>query len=79
LQRHCATEKRITRVTQSLALRSESSVSASPNPNGLTTPAAVTATRTGDFAFRTLPVSAIFEHEKLTLISIAFLKEAFYK
>src|SRR5204863_9351196 len=46
LHRHCATENRVTGVTQSRALYKESTVSASPTPKGLTTPAATTATRT---------------------------------
>jgi hypothetical protein len=74
LQRHCATEKRITGVTQSLALRNDSSVSARPNPSGLTTPAAVTATRAAEFALCCMPASAIFEHQKLTLDFYCFLK-----
>jgi hypothetical protein len=74
LHRHCATEKRITGVTQSLALHKDSSVSARPNPSGLTTPAAVTATRAGEFALRCLSASAIFEHQKLTLDFYCFLK-----
>src|SRR5215475_5778516 len=79
LHRHCVTEKRITGVTQSRALRNDSSVSAKPNPSGLTTPAAVTTTRHGSFVLLGLSASAIIWHQKLTLISIAFLKEAFYK
>src|SRR5437762_9491195 len=50
LQRQSATENRVTLVMQSFALRNELSVSASPNPNGLTTPAATTATRSGFFS-----------------------------
>jgi hypothetical protein len=73
------TEKRITGVTQSRALRKDSSVSAQPNPSGLTTPAAVTATRAGLFVLFRPSASAIIGRQKLTLISIAFLKEAFYK
>src|SRR5215831_5213835 len=79
LHRHCVTEKRITGVTQSRALRKESSVSGRPKPRGLITPAAVTATRAGLFVLSWLSSLAIFRHQKLTLISIAFLKEAFYK
>src|SRR6266542_2060174 len=45
LHRHCPTENRVTGLTQSRALRSDSNVSVSPNPKGLTTPAATTATR----------------------------------
>jgi hypothetical protein len=74
LHRHCATEKRITGVTQSRALRNDSSVSARPNPSGLTKPAAVTATRAAEFAFFWLSASAIFEHQKLTLDFYCFLK-----
>jgi hypothetical protein len=74
LQRHCATEKRITGVTQSRALRNDSSVSAKPNPSGLTKPAAVTATRAAEFAFFWLSASAIFEDQKLTLDFYCFLK-----
>ena len=44
-------------VTQSRALRNDSRVSARPNPSGLTTPAAVTATRAGEFARCCLPFS----------------------
>src|SRR6266436_1710322 len=74
LHRHCVTEKRITGVTQSRALRNDSRVSAKPNPSGLTTPAAVTATRAGEFALCCLPASAIFKHQKLTLDFYCFLK-----
>src|SRR5215471_20602555 len=74
LHRHCVTEKRITGVTQSRALRNDSSVSAKPNPSGLTKPAAVTATRAAEFAFFWLSASAIFEHQKLTLDFYCFLK-----
>ena len=45
LHRHSATENRVTRVMQSRPASSESRVSLNPNPSGLTTPAAVTATR----------------------------------
>ena len=49
LHRHCSTENRVTPLTQSRESRSESSVSASPKPSGLTTPAATTATRVVPF------------------------------
>jgi hypothetical protein len=61
-------------VTQSRALRNDSRVSAKPNPSGLTTPAAVIATRAWEFALCCLPGSAIFEHQKLTLDFYCFLK-----
>src|SRR5262249_4964542 len=50
LQRQSATENRVTVVTQSRACRSESSVSASPKPSGLTTPAPTTPTRAEAFS-----------------------------
>jgi hypothetical protein len=64
-------------VTQSRAARSEASVSLKPNPSGLTTPAATTATRAVNFSPFALEDPAIFNKEKLIAISIAFLKEAF--
>src|SRR3954452_11156174 len=76
LHRHWVTEKRSTGVTQSRALRNDSRVSAKPSPSGLIPPAAVTATRAGLFVLSAL---AIFTTKNLTLICIAFLKEAFYK
>src|SRR6476660_6349665 len=79
LHRHCVTEKRITGVTQSRALRKDSSVSAKPNPSGLIIPAALTAKRSGLYFVSRLSSRAIVVNQKLTLISIAFLKEAFYK
>ena len=73
LHRHCVTEKRITGVTQSLAWRNDSSVSAKPNPSGLITPAAVTATRAGLFVLSAL---AIIYYQKLNLDLYCFLKRS---
>src|SRR5437660_10230659 len=60
LHRHSATENRVTGATQSRPSRSESSVSLSPNPRGLTTPAATTATRAGElFPFPAVVLSIL--------------------
>src|SRR5262249_36458041 len=76
LQRHCVTEKRITGVTQSRALRKDSSVSPNPNPSGLITPAAVTATRAGSFVVSRLSPFAIFLMSKIDLDFYCFLKRS---
>ena len=68
------TEKRITGVTQSRALRNDSSVSAKPNPSGLTTPAAVTATRAGNSCFVACLLEPLSNSQKLTLDFYCFLK-----
>jgi hypothetical protein len=61
-------------------LRNDSSVSASPNPNGLTTPAATTATRALTFfPFELLGLAMVGSEKNWPAISIAFLREAFYK
>ena len=79
LHRHSATENRVIRVTQSRASRSESNVSPSPTPSGLTTPAATTATRAGSFFACSLRDWAIVERQNDPRFLIAFLQEAFYK
>ena len=69
-----ATENRVTAVTQSRASRSESSVSASPNPNGLTTPAATTATRSEVFFPVALPNWAMSKRQNCYAIFYCFPK-----
>jgi hypothetical protein len=65
LHRHPVTENRVTPLTQSRASRNESSVSLNPNPSGLTTPAATTATRAVTlFSFVSLDL-AIFRQRKI--------------
>src|SRR6266704_3293057 len=76
LHRHCVTEKRITGVTQSRALRKDSIVSAKPNPSGLITPAAVTATRAGSFVLSRLSALAIIQSQKFTLYFYCFLNRS---
>jgi hypothetical protein len=78
LHRHSATENRVTRVMQSRASRRESSVSLNPNPSGLTTPAATTATRAGTLFSFPAVVLSILDKEIGSLFLIAFLKKAFY-
>src|SRR6187551_543373 len=73
LHRHCVTEKLITGVTQSRAARNDSSGSAKPNPSGLITPAAVTATRAVLFVLSAL---AIIYYQKLNLDLYCFLKRS---
>jgi hypothetical protein len=63
---------------QSRAPRKESSVSLNPNPSGLTTPAATTATRAGILFPFPAVVLSILDKEIGSLFLIAFLKEAFY-
>jgi len=73
LHRHSATENRVTRVMQSRAARSESTVSLNPNPSGLTTPAAVTATRVVTlFPFPEL-ISGILGKRRWSAIFYCFL------
>src|SRR6266487_7055487 len=75
LHRHSATENRVTRVMQSRASRRESSVSLNPNPSGLTTPAATTATRAGTLFPFPAVVLSILDKEIGSLFLIAFLKK----
>lgn len=76
LHRHSATENRVTCVMQSRAARRESRVSLNPNPSGLTTPAAVTATRgVLLFPFPTL-VLGIFLAKKLACDFYCFLNRS---
>ena len=76
LHRHCVTEKRITGVTQSRALRKDSSVSAKPNPSGLITPAAVTATRAGLFVLISPLCLSHYLTPKIDLDLYCFLKRS---
>jgi hypothetical protein len=63
-------------LTQSRASRNESSVSLNPNPSGLTTPAATTATRAVTlFSFVSLDLT-IFRQEKLIPDSYCILKRS---
>src|SRR5215471_12352130 len=79
LHRHCATENLVTGPTQSRDFRSELRVSFSPNPSGLTTPAATTATRAVAFLPFALLGSTMVEKKDCPAISIAFLQQASYK
>src|SRR5439155_8834933 len=77
LHRHCATENRVTRLTQSRASRNESSVSLNPNPSGLTTPAATTATRAVNFfPFALVDLTIFWGRKKMIPDSYCFLKRS---